>query len=311
MNDINHNYPFDIPQLLSIFVAQSNDGYAIFDENDVLIYCNQNYAEMLFSTSPQKVINKTFSECVTMTFHRNRGIRIETDDISDWIQTAQTKRRKENFRSFEIDLLDGRWLLVTEQLIGGKFLYLHFTEITKTKKLEQELRLTKDKLFEKAYHDELTGIPNRHSFIERTSKEINKAQRNKQSLFFFLFDVDHFKKINDKYGHLAGDSVLQSMCNLVLYQLRDYDFVARIGGEEFAIVFTDGEQKNILTTVERIRILIEEASFQFKENSIHCTVSFGGTKIRPQDKLESLISRADKNLYQAKKNGRNSTVFSE
>ena len=103
---------------------------------------------------------------------------------------------------------------------------------------------------------------------------------------------------------------MQSLCQLVTSQLRDYDFIARIGGEEFAIVFTDGNQSDNLATVERIRTLIEQTSFQHEDTCIRCTVSFGGTSLRPKDRLETLVSRADRNLYKAKNQGRNCTVFS-
>ncbi|MET1255002.1 GGDEF domain-containing protein [Aliikangiella maris] len=305
------NYLFNIPQLLSLFVAQSNDGYAIYDENDMMIYCNHNYAQLLFDCSPIDVQTKTFAQSIRLAHTQNQGIKINCKNVEQWILMAQNKRWQKQYRSFEIDLLDGRWLRMSEQVIGGKFLYAHITEITQNKELENELRKTKDKLFEKAYHDELTGIPNRRAFIERMNKEMNKSLRNDSPLIFFLFDIDHFKVINDKYGHLAGDSVLQSMCSLVLLQLRDYDFVARIGGEEFAIVFTDGSQQNILATIERIRILIEEAYFQYEDEVIQCTASFGGTTLHKEDKLETLMSRADINLYSAKQQGRNRIEFSE
>ena len=279
------------------------------DASDTMIYVNQYYAETLLSTSPNSLMGKTFNEIVREAFRESRGLNIETDDIELWIKTANSKRWQQRFRSFEVDLLDGRWFLITEQVIGGQFLFIHTTEITHTKTLEKELLSTQSKLMEQAYIDELTNIPNRRAFVERTTKEINRAHRNKSCICLFLFDVDYFKKINDVYGHLAGDQVLKSLCDRVQSEVRDYDIFARIGGEEFAMVFTDGEEKNNLEAVERIRTLINATKFQFDNTSIGCSVSFGGVTLKPDEKLESLVSRADKNLYQAKRDGRNRTIF--
>jgi len=306
---LNKNVTLDISQLLSIFVAQSNDGYVILDATDTVLYANQYYAETLINTSPGNIEGKTFSEYIKQAYLDKRGPKIETDNIDAWLQAANSKRWQEKFRSFEIELTDGRWFLVTEQVIGSRFLFVHATEVTRTKELELELRRTQAKLLEHAYIDELTNIPNRRKFIERTTEEIHKAQRNQSRIILFLFDIDHFKQINDDFGHQAGDTVLTLLCQLVESQLRDYDIFARVGGEEFAILFTDGAEQDNLATIERIRHLIEEAEFQFNHLTIHCTASFGGTISTIDDKLESLVSRADNNLYRAKRQGRNQTVF--
>lgn len=253
-------------------------------------------------------MGKPFTQIINEAFEENRGLCFETDDIEGWIQRVTDKRWKQIFRSYQIELLNGRWFLLTEQVIGGRFLFVHATDITRTKALEQELRDTQEKLLEHAYKDELTSISNRRAFIKRTTEEMNRAIRNEATLVLALFDVDHFKRINDRFGHLAGDMVLQSLCHLVESQLRDYDIVARIGGEEFAILFTDSHQKECLATVERIRTLIQKADFQYQDQILHCTVSFGVTTLSMNDTLESFMSRADKNLYQAKTKGRNRTI---
>jgi diguanylate cyclase (GGDEF)-like protein len=308
---LNKNEFLDVSQLLSVFVAQSNDGYVILDADDRVIYTNPYYAESLFGSHATSIIGKTFKDYVHEACQAGRGFKIEPQAFNDWISETQQLRWKKTFRSFEIELFDGRWFLVTEQVIGSRFLFVHATDVTRTKDLEFKLRRTQSQLLKHAYVDELTDIANRRAFIERTGEEINKAQRNETRINLFIFDVDYFKDINDNYGHQAGDTILQSLCQLVSSQLRDYDIIARIGGEEFAIVFTDGDQRHNLTTIERIRKLIECSQFQYESIQLNCTVSFGGTALRPNDRLENLISRADKNLYQAKNQGRNCTVYSE
>ncbi|MCW8880167.1 MAG: diguanylate cyclase [Kangiellaceae bacterium] len=303
------NYPLEIDKLLALFVAQSNDGYAIFDLDDRLMYANPSYTRPTLGVSPEQVIGKTFDECIKEAFQSRRGIKIETADIEQWLAMARQKRWQQQFRSFEVDLLNGKWLLITEQIIGDKFLFLHSTDISRTKYLEKELREAQSKLYQQAYFDELTQISNRRAFVQRAAQEVEKASRNANELTLFLFDIDHFKKINDSHGHPVGDKVLKQMCQVVNSQLRSYDIFARIGGEEFALIFTDTSQLTCCSIVERIRLSIQCHSFKLDNLSLSCTVSFGGATLNASEKFESLMSRADKNLYQAKRAGRNQSVL--
>lgn len=306
---MDRKYPLEVDKLLALFVAQSNDGYAIYDQNDLLVYANPSYTLPSFGVSPEKAIGKSFDECVREAFQSRRGIKIESTDIEQWLAMARQKRWKQQFRSFEIDLLNGKWLLITEQIIGGQFLFLHSTDISRTKYLEKELREAQSQLYQQAYFDELTQISNRRAFVQRAAQEVEKANRNANELSLFLFDIDHFKNINDSYGHPVGDQVLKQMCQVVNAQLRSYDIFARIGGEEFALLFTDTTQLTCCSIVERIRISIQGYQFKIDNLSLNCTVSFGGATFKTAEKFESLMSRADKNLYQAKRAGRNQSVL--
>ncbi len=304
-----HN-PLDNSQLLSLFVAQSNDGYAIFDEKDEVKYVNQSCAQMLLETTTGNILGKTFAQIMKESYYENRGIKVNTNNIDRWLTCVSRRRWRSTFRSFEIDLRNGGWLLVSEQVIGGKFIFLHATDITRTKRLEQELLRSQSKLLEQAYKDDLTQIANRRAFMERGTEEIKKAHRHQKNLVMFLLDIDHFKHINDQFGHSAGDSVLISITSLIQLQLRSYDIFARIGGEEFALIFSDTDTQTAVNIVERIRKLIEKANFQFEDKSIQCTISFGGSLLLDSDDLGSIVSRVDDVLYLAKKTGRNRVEFS-
>lgn len=295
----------NISELLSLFVSKSNDGLAIYDSQDVLIYSNDSFSEMVSGQPAKMNIGKTFSQTMKNAYDRSLGVNIETDDIEAWIEYANSRRWKKQFRSFDVDLKDGRWVLITEQIINDKYLFLNASDITHAKKLELILLKTQSKLIEQAFKDELTEIDNRRSFNERGTEEVAKSHRQHTELSLFLLDIDHFKRINDNYGHVAGDSVLKSITSLISKHKRPYDFFARIGGEEFALLLTDTSMETAKIIVERIRAAIQQEIFTYNSLSIRSTLSFGGSQLRPDDDLSSLSSRADDYLYRAKKMGRN------
>lgn len=156
--------------------------------------------------------------------------------------------------------------------------------------------------------DGLTGLKNRKYFDESLSKEMKSARRAQSHLSLLLIDIDHFKMINDTYGHLVGDDCLRDVSQLLQQQLlRKTDTIARYGGEEFAIILPSNNQQMAIMLAEKIRQSIESLSFQAGREKIHLTVSIGVASIIPQLSCskESLILKADKALYLAKNAGRN------
>lgn len=299
----------DLSQLLSLFVAQSNEGYAIFDHTDTLIYANQIYADIVMGTTDKAIIGKAYSDLTVSAFKEKRGIKLNTKDINRWLEDSKSGRWKEHYRSIELELFNERWTLLSEQIIGGQFLFIHATDITHKKKLEDELVVAKKNLTEQAYKDDLTGISNRRDFVEKANIEISKVLRYKKTLILFMMDIDYFKEINDKYGHLTGDKIISSIAKLVKLHLRNYDIFARVGGDEFSLIFSDSNIDATILAVSRIKDIIKDTIFKFNKKSISCTVSFGGCAIKPHDNLETFIDRADENLYKAKRSGRNRIVF--
>lgn len=186
-------------------------------------------------------------------------------------------------------------------------------DISKRIELEQKLALL-------ANRDELTGISNRRHFYERGELELKRAQRYQQPLAVLMLDADHFKAVNDNYGHDVGDLVLKSLANTLIYTLRETDVFGRIGGEEFAVVLTQTAQTVALEVAERLRHELEQirvpvqasnqyASEQAKSESVGITVSIGlGMLDNSDQQLDDLLKKADLALYQAKAQGRNRVV---
>ena len=156
--------------------------------------------------------------------------------------------------------------------------------------------------------DPLTGIANRKSFEERFALEIARHAQSGAPLAMLLWDIDSFKSINDRYGHRAGDRVLQSVAACFTAALRSADFVARIGGEEFAVLLTGVALAEAVTVANQARTAVEGLRFHFRGAPVRVTVSCGITELHPGDASEQAFDRADGALYSAKNAGRNLCV---
>jgi diguanylate cyclase (GGDEF)-like protein/PAS domain S-box-containing protein len=176
-----------------------------------------------------------------------------------------------------------------------------------------ENRYAHDELERLAYTDHLTGLANRRRFFELAEHEVERALRYKAELSVLMMDIDHFKKINDIYGHKAGDIVLQKMAEMCRVALRSVDVVGRIGGEEFAILFPETSCKYAAEAAERLRSAFASTPIPIDDQHyLNFTVSFGVTTFSStHNNLSALLSRADQALYQAKNSGRNRVVCME
>jgi len=178
----------------------------------------------------------------------------------------------------------------------------------KIKVMEEEAeknRSVLEKQRHKALHDPLTELPNREYYNERANYEYHRWQRYSRPLTIAVFDIDHFKKINDTHGHQAGDRVLKVIGRSVAKRLREVDFFCRFGGEEFVALMPETSVEEALPVLDKIRAAIANATFNYKEQPIAISLSIGTTEFKAGDDLESAFARADEALYQAKSSGRN------
>jgi len=159
-----------------------------------------------------------------------------------------------------------------------------------------------------AQTDALTGIPNRLAWEEQLEQEIARWKRFNTPLVLVIWDVDHFKKVNDTFGHKAGDKVLRTIARNLAGSIRETDFIARYGGEEFVHLMTGAELENCVAVADKLRGKIEATGFHFREQAVTITVSCGLTQFRDGDSSESWFERADRALYKAKQAGRNRCV---
>ncbi|MBO8158142.1 diguanylate cyclase [Thermosyntropha sp.] len=179
---------------------------------------------------------------------------------------------------------------------------------------ERIIKLEQD-ILKMARTDYLTGLLNRRAFMERLEGEIKRAERKGDSLGIIIADIDHFKKVNDEYGHQIGDTVLKNFASVLIRSCREYDFAGRYGGEEFIICLPETKLEQAFKIAERMRKATELTPAFIPEinRDIKITASFGVAGMKPEDgkTIDDLIREADAALYEAKKSGRNMVVKSD
>ena len=170
----------------------------------------------------------------------------------------------------------------------------------------QQARADREKLERLATFDSLTGLYNRRAILGKLNELINLAIRYKEDFSLIMLDIDHFKMVNDRYGHLTGDEVLEEIAVLIRRNIRDTDIVGRYGGEEFIIILPKTNLSSAWVVAERLRNIIEKAEMKDPAgNAFTITVSQGLVGWERDEDAASLISRADEALYKAKEKGRN------
>ncbi len=156
-----------------------------------------------------------------------------------------------------------------------------------------------------ALSDALTGLPNREAYRERLATELERCRRFGRPLSLAVCDVDHFKSVNDRYGHLGGDRVLMRIAGLLREQLREVDFVARFGGEEFVMLLPETNVAQAVTALDKVREAIAACEVEFHDQAISITASFGVAPYPPDAEEQIVFEAADQALYRAKAGGRN------
>ncbi len=166
-----------------------------------------------------------------------------------------------------------------------------------------------ESLEKEALIDPLTGAHNRRAFDMHITDELQRFIRYGQIFALLLLDVDHFKRVNDVYGHWAGDKCLQEIIKRIQPALRQSDFLARYGGEEFVVILPGVNIEGACATAEKIRKIVANIRFRYQDEEIPLTMSVGATQVEPLDKtIEDITTRADAAMYRAKNGGRNQTV---
>ncbi len=229
-----------------------------------------------------------------------------TDDIA---------RLKDNLQGYLTEIrksVEEHQLAEVEREEMSKQGYAHIiSELTRTQK---ETLMLKEQLQEsqrRMLRDPLTGLPNRLAYEERIKLEVNRFRRNKAPLCLAMWDIDHFKKVNDTYGHDAGDRVLKLLAKIITTRVRKVDMFARIGGEEFVLLMPETGIEDALTLNNQLRTSLEDSGFHYQGSPCPITASVGIALLTEYDAHEQLLNKADKALYQSKRKGRNRCTIYE
>jgi diguanylate cyclase (GGDEF)-like protein len=169
-------------------------------------------------------------------------------------------------------------------------------------------------LFHQATTDRMTGLFSHHFFEKSLDEELERARRYKATFSLVMFDIDHFKKFNDTYGHLQGDRIIREIARILVKAIRTVDLPARYGGEEFAVILPAVDVKGAMVVADRLRKRVEDYPFPSSDGgaSLHVTISVGVTEFDPESAYAptEIIREADRALYQSKENGRNRVTVS-
>ncbi len=283
-----------LEQRLKVITEVLGEGLLYVDNEGKILFANPE-ALRIFEYDSGEIIGKTAADMIFHPSSRGTGLgdsilKGEKFDVEDRLINGKAGKATAVSISarpvYKKDILDGSVITIRDISEQKKYLLL----------LEKQ-----------AMTDALTGIFNRMKFDEILSTEIQRSKRNKVPLALIICDIDHFKQVNDQYGHPAGDKILKTLVKLISANIRSIDFFARWGGEEFVILSPGTDSRGAANLAEKIRRKVELHNFR---NPGHITLSFGVTCFKSGDNATKLITRADEAMYKAKAKGRNRVQLS-
>jgi len=264
----------------------------LVSERDDIMSCSQALADFMDIQTGNKL------QPTLALYEHLQQARTENKATMAWL--SQTQEKAALFHIFPFFIDPQHYALV----------YMH--PLTPWTRTEKSLLLVIKTLEQSMMIDALTGAYNRHYLRKELSTLLLAAQKNKTPMSLIMLDIDHFKKINDAYGHLAGDEVLKSTAKRLKSTLRSSDALIRYGGEEFLVLLPDTRLSNAEETAQRMREIVSRSTLTHGNQPIEITASFGIVELDSnKDDIDSLLHRADQALYAAKGAGRNCVVSNE
>jgi diguanylate cyclase (GGDEF)-like protein len=246
--------------------------------------------------------------------HMGRGsentIVLENDSVSR--KHCRIEKRGRSYWLMDLDSTNGSYVndeLCTEmQLRRGDQIKVGDTILKFLSGSDVEAQYH-ETIYRMTIVDGLTGIHNKRYLMESLEREIPRARRHERPLSLVMFDIDHFKSINDTYGHLAGDYVLKELASVAKSRLRPDDILGRYGGEEFAVILPETDAHGAAAIGEELRRLVESHVFTFEGERMRVTISLGAAQLQEGWDVLNFIKLADEKLYEAKRGGRNRLVY--
>ncbi|WP_438969941.1 sensor domain-containing diguanylate cyclase [Methylophaga sp.] len=277
----------DALELWRVLFEQSAEGMVVIDLSGNVVEVNKRYADMLGYTIEEMLHLQVWDWDTQFEQEEIKKMLLEVDDKGAYFET---KQRRKDGTVIEVGLSNNG-----ATYKGEKLIFCLCRDITQQKQDQA-------KILRLAMIDNLTGLFNRHAFEAKLDNEINRVSRYSKPLSVLMYDLDHFKKINDNFGHNAGDAVLLKVAELVRDNIRDVDMASRWGGEEFLVLMPEADIDEAKVVAEKLRKVIAEHPFEEVKS---VTASFGVTQFVADESPESFLKRVDDAMYLAKQQGRN------
>ncbi|MGD9888820.1 MAG: GGDEF domain-containing protein [Halothiobacillaceae bacterium] len=281
-----------------LLLSSLGQGVYDIDQHGVCRFINPSALDMLKNNE-----NEVLGSSPHALFHYQYadGRPYPSEDCAAWktLHDGQPRKSEEWFlradgSGFPVQVLVAP-MLDNKSIVGAVVI---FEDISERKRMEAQLQ-------ELAKTDALTGLHNRRYFLNRLEEGVARSKRFAETGCVIMLDCDHFKQVNDRYGHAVGDEVLQGLASILRQNMRQTDVIGRIGGEEFAVLLNDANLDSALEWAERVRAAVAERYYHAEGKRFVVTVSMGCASIRADDDENIVLLRADQALYQAKQRGRN------
>jgi len=266
-----------------VYIARKSDGKILYVNRKTCLLLEQSTGPLLHSSSKDYFVDNEDIDRI----HKMIDAVADVREVEVRMKTAQDRQFIAELAAISIVYSNEPAMLIS------------MNDISQRKKLEEEL-------FHQANTDSLTGISNRRYFMIQAEQEARRASRFRRQLSIIMMDLDHFKKINDTYGHAAGDSVLETVVRASLESLRESDIMGRLGGEEFAVLLPETSLDDAKEVAGRLLKDIAKKAAPTPKGAIYCTASLGIAQMKKKDSnIDDLLNRADDALFKAKEQGRN------
>jgi diguanylate cyclase (GGDEF)-like protein len=284
-------------------ILDSQDNLVFISDGNTINIANKKFLEFFNISTIDEFYSKFKSLATLFVEDKDVFYPNATTDIAtcDWIEQIKHLKESEKIIKLHIPYYNNHktfMVSIDEYALDRTKFLISLTDITSLKEKSTILEY-------QANHDFLTGLYNRTAFDRIFTTEIKRAKRYDTDLTLILFDIDNFKKINDTYGHDVGDEVLKDLADISQHIIREYDTIARWGGEEFIILLPETDMDGAFSVAQKIRVTLQEHK---GENYPNITASFGVAQLINIDTKDTLIKKADNALYDAKKNGRNQVI---
>ncbi len=288
-----------LAQLCSEIVAQAEDAVVIIDSSHRIVLFNSG-AEVMFGFTAKETVGERLDMLMPERFQLQHDVMVDEFGAGSLETKTMSRRNRQIYGRRK----DGNEFVANAQIIrlGDKTTRYYaalFRDVSQNKRTEEELlRL--------AATDPLTGAYNRREFTQMAEREALRSHRYHHPLSMMMMDLDHFKRLNDTYGHTAGDKVLQRFTTLCSNTLRNVDIFGRWGGEEFVALLPETDIEGASIIAERLRKIISENVLSFNDHKITFTASIGVVQYKDGEvNVDAPLGRADSAVYDAKKAGRN------